>query len=110
MQYILGTWEFYYNSYLVRRPVLIPRQETEYAIDLILQRMREYQKTTGQQVIRVLEVGVGSGCIGVSLVDQGMENGMTVEGTGIDIKTKCVQLARLNRDRILKDNRNSWNI
>lgn len=57
LAYILGYKDFYGFKFAVDKSVLIPRPETETAIDLI----RELRPKT------VLDVGTGSGCIAVTL-------------------------------------------
>ena len=57
LAYLLGYKDFYGFKYAVDKSVLIPRPETEEAIDLV----RELNPTT------VLDVGTGSGCIAITL-------------------------------------------
>lgn len=38
IQYILGSWNFYGSEFLVRKPVLIPRPETERLIEFVLEK------------------------------------------------------------------------
>ncbi len=64
---------------------LVPRPETEGLVDLLLQRVR-----TG----RVVDVGTGSGCLALSLAQEG---GFS-EVVGIDCSAGALALARLNRD------------
>jgi release factor glutamine methyltransferase len=64
---------------------LIPRPETEGLVELLLQRVR-----TG----RVVDVGTGSGCIALSLAQEG---GFS-EVVGIDRSAEALSLAALNRN------------
>ena len=57
LAYLLGYKDFYGFKFAVDRSVLIPRPETEMAIDLV----RDLRPKT------VLDVGTGSGCIAVTL-------------------------------------------
>jgi release factor glutamine methyltransferase len=66
---------------------LIPRPETEGLVDLLLQRIQ-----TG----RVVDVGTGSGCMALSLAQEGQFG----EVVGIDLSTQALTLARLNRDTV----------
>ncbi|WEV60235.1 peptide chain release factor N(5)-glutamine methyltransferase [Streptococcaceae bacterium ESL0729] len=59
-QYIVGNTDFYDLNLEVDQRVLIPRPETEELVDLIL---KENQETK----LRVLDLGTGSGAIGLSL-------------------------------------------
>ena len=66
---------------------LIPRPETEGLVELILQRVR-----TG----RVADIGTGSGCIALSLAQEGAYD----EITAIDRSTEALALARVNRELV----------
>jgi release factor glutamine methyltransferase len=63
LQYIVGRQEFYGRSFHVNPSVLIPRPETEYVIDAVL------EGTLGlpPRPLSILDVGTGSGCIAVTL-------------------------------------------
>jgi release factor glutamine methyltransferase len=61
LQYIVGRQEFYGRYFLVNPSVLIPRPETEYIVEAVLEIPRP------QRRVRVLDVGTGSGCIAVTL-------------------------------------------
>ena len=58
--YILGEKEFWGLSFKVTPAVLIPRPETEQLVELALEWI-------GDRDVRVLDLGAGSGCIGVSI-------------------------------------------
>lgn len=64
IQYILGYSEFLSLRFKVTESVLIPRPETE---DLICY-LDSYLKKS--EVYRILDIGTGSGCIGISLKHQ----------------------------------------
>ena len=59
LQYIEEEVSFYDMSFQVNQSVLIPRPETEYFIEKIIDRVYEPKK--------IIDVGTGSGCIGLSL-------------------------------------------
>ncbi len=61
LQYIVGRQEFYGRYFRVTPDVLIPRPETEYIVESV---MENVQHAPGR---RVLDVGTGSGCIAVTL-------------------------------------------
>lgn len=61
LQYVIGSVDFYGLSLHVRRPVLIPRPETEELVDWIVKDRSE------DKGLSVLDVGTGSGCIALSL-------------------------------------------
>jgi release factor glutamine methyltransferase len=63
LQYILGQWDFLDYTVKIRPPLLCPRPETEELV------MRIVQDTT-ESPIHVLDVGCGTGVIGLALAEQ----------------------------------------
>jgi release factor glutamine methyltransferase len=59
LQYIRGRSEFYGRDFSVDRRVLIPRPETEFVVDAVLER--------APRGGRVVDVGTGSGCIAATV-------------------------------------------
>jgi release factor glutamine methyltransferase len=59
LQYIVGRQEFYGRYFGVTPAVLIPRPETEYIVEAVLE--------TSPVAPRIIDVGTGSGCIAVTL-------------------------------------------
>jgi len=59
--YIVGQREFFGRDYRVSPAVLIPRPETELLVELGL------QKLEGINTPKVLDLGTGSGCVGITL-------------------------------------------
>ena len=64
VQYIVGNVDFYGNIIGVDKNVLIPRFETELLVDKTIKRINKY---FNNKLIRILELGTGSGCIAISL-------------------------------------------
>jgi len=60
VQYIVGHQEFYGRDFMVNPSVLIPRPETEFIIESVLE-------TKPLPAARMIDVGTGSGCIAVTL-------------------------------------------
>lgn len=60
LQQILGSQEFMGLEFFVNEHVLIPRQDTETLVELVLEREKDREQ-------RVLDLCSGSGCIGISL-------------------------------------------
>ena len=60
LQYILGSWDFYGNTFEVGPGVLIPRPETEDLVSLCLELISPDVRT-------VIDLCAGSGCIGITL-------------------------------------------
>ena len=88
-QYITGRQEFYGLDFEVSPDVLIPRPETE----LIVENAVEILRT--EQTASVCEVGVGSGCLSVSILHK-LE---TATAVGLDISQKALEIARRNAER-----------
>jgi release factor glutamine methyltransferase len=63
--YIVGTKEFYGREFEVNSSVLIPRPETELLVDLALKRLRALKERGAS--VRILDVGCGSGAIGITV-------------------------------------------
>lgn len=88
-QYIVGKQEFYGLDFEVSPDVLIPRPETEILVEAAI----EIASTLEHP--RVLEVGVGSGCILVSI----LHSVPRADGVGIDISDPALAMARRNSAR-----------
>jgi release factor glutamine methyltransferase len=86
LQYILGEAHFYKREFEVNPSVLIPRPETELLVEEALRR------TTS---LRCLDVGTGSGCIGITIALERPET----EVIAIDSSEEAVELARRNAER-----------
>ena len=66
LQYVLGHWSFRHLDLLVDQRVLIPRPETEILAGLAIDLMRS-ALAGGQSSVRCVDLGTGSGAIGLSL-------------------------------------------
>jgi release factor glutamine methyltransferase len=86
IQYIIGSTEFYGLTFLVGPGVLIPRFETEELVDLIIKDNSE------KKVLKILDIGSGSGCIAISL----KRNLHEAEVWCCDISDKALELTRKN--------------
>mmetsp|Transcript_29726 Transcript_29726/g.55090 ORF Transcript_29726/g.55090 Transcript_29726/m.55090 type:complete len:385 (+) Transcript_29726:99-1253(+) len=104
VQYIMEDWEFCGMTFQCRAPVLIPRPETEELVDLVLASLGaapgaadETSAACRNYPWRILDVGAGSGVLGVSLLAQLPR----ATCTALDPLPAAVSLARLNADRLL---------
>ena len=62
--YLTGEREFYGRLFRITPAVLIPRSETELLVDLALERI------PADGLVRILELGTGSGCVAISLASE----------------------------------------
>lgn len=90
LQYILGEARFYGLDLEVTPDTLIPRQETEELVELIVKDCR------GQRDLRVLDVGTGSGAIAIAL----SRNLDFPEVTAIDFSNDAIKVAEHNAKRL----------
>ena len=88
MQYVLGSTEFYGLPFEVSPAVLIPRQETEELVQMVVQ-------AYARKRVRIWDVGTGSGCIAVSLAKTLPD----AEIFATDISEEALAVARRNAER-----------
>jgi release factor glutamine methyltransferase len=69
LQYLTGEREFYGRVFHVTPDVLIPRPETEFLIETTVGLIRK-NRLRFPSVIRLADVGTGSGCIAVSMLSE----------------------------------------
>lgn len=84
--YITGRREFRGREFRVAPAVLIPRPETELLVDLALQRL------PADVPCSVLDLGTGSGCIGITIAAERPRAGVTL----IDVSEAALEIARAN--------------
>jgi release factor glutamine methyltransferase len=87
--YLVGHREFYGRSFDVTPAVLIPRPETETLIDVCLELIPT------DRPAQLIEVGIGSGCIAVTLARQRP----LCQLTATDISSAALQIAARNAAR-----------
>ena len=88
VSYIVEKKEFYSMEYYVNRNVLIPRPESELMVEYVLKRKGD----GGFGGVNLLEVGVGSGCLSLSMKNHW--RGLEVEG--LEICEKALKVAIKN--------------
>lgn len=86
LQYVLGEWDFYGLTFFVEEGVLVPRPETEVLVEEVLRRLPADRPLMG------LELGVGSGCISISLLHYRSNLRMV----GGDINLRALKVAKKN--------------
>ena len=88
--YIIGHKEFYGRRFKVSTATLIPRPETETMIGMVKESMS--QAVLLPQSIRLVDVGTGSGCVGITLKLELPELDVTVT----DLSKHALNVARSN--------------
>ena len=95
LAYLTGIKSFWKYDFKVNEKVLIPRPDTEIIIEQVL---RIYKN---KNYLNFLEVGVGSGCIALSI----LKEKKSFFGTGIDLSQDCVEICRYNAKKLGVSNR-----
>ena len=84
--HLLGKKCFWKNDFKITKDVLVPRPDTELIIEEIL------KLTKNRDNLKVLDIGVGSGCIILSILNEKKN----FSGVGIDISKKCIDISKIN--------------
>ena len=77
---------FWNSEFYVNNDTLIPRPETELIVENALKFTRQRNK------LHILDIGIGSGCILVSI----LKERKNFYGTGIDVSGKCLNISKIN--------------
>ena len=93
--YIIKRKEFWKYEFYINQDVLIPRPDTEIIIEQIL------ELTKNKFILNILDVGVGSGCIILSI----LKERQNFKGTGIDISKKSLNICKINSHNLGVSNR-----
>ena len=84
--YLVKKKYFWKYQFTVNRDVLIPRPDTEVLIEEVL------KLTKNKDSLNLLDIGVGSGCILISI----LKDKKNFYGTGIDISKKSLDTCKIN--------------
>jgi release factor glutamine methyltransferase len=87
LQYILGTAEFMSLEFEVTPDTLIPRSDTETLVEAVLDEI-------GENKVKVLDIGSGTGCIGISVAHYA-----NAEVTFVDVSRDALKIARKNAEK-----------
>ncbi len=93
LAYIIGEKFFFKSMFSVDSRVLIPRPETEILVEKALPLLDHSSKT-------VLDLGTGSGCIGLSLAKERPQSRFYLIDSSLDALAVC----RVNQDSLRLDN------
>ena len=95
IQYVIGNVNFYGLKFIVNKNVLIPRFETEELVEQVV----EYTKDLNKDKIKILDLGCGSGAIGLTLKSILKDSEVTLT----DISKEALEIAKLNANNLNLD-------
>ena len=95
LAYLTGVKSFWNYDFRVNEKVLIPRPDSELIVEQVL-KIYKYKKK-----INFLEIGVGSGCLILSI----LKEKKSFLGTGIDLSQDCIEICRYNAKKLDVNNR-----
>ncbi len=84
--YLTNKKSFWNSEFIVTKDTLIPRPDTEIIIESVL------NITKNKTNLNILDIGVGSGCILLSI----LKERKYYHGTGIDISKNCLKITKMN--------------
>jgi release factor glutamine methyltransferase len=95
LAYLTGVKSFWNYDFRVNEKVLIPRPDSELIVEQVL-KIYKYKKK-----INFLEIGVGSGCLILSI----LKEKKLFSGTGIDISNHSIKISNINAKKLKIENR-----
>jgi release factor glutamine methyltransferase len=91
LQYITGHQEFYGLDFIVTPEVLIPRPETEFLVERVVEIAKEFS----EEPLLIAEAGTGSGCVAVAVAVH-LPRARVI---ATDISQAAIEVARRNAER-----------
>ncbi len=95
LAHLIGLKSFWNSDFKVNEKVLIPRPDTEIIIEQVL---KIYKNKNN---LSFLEVGIGSGCIALSI----LKEKKSFVATGVDLSQDCIEICRYNANKLGVSNR-----
>ena len=84
--YLINKKDFWKHEFKIEEDILIPRPDTEIIVE------QAVEITKNRFNFRVLDIGIGSGCILLSI----LKEKKNFYGVGIDISKKCLKISKTN--------------
>jgi len=88
---IVGSRNFWKKNFLINKYTLDPRQDSEVIVDIVTKTYSNSNKH-----IQILDLGAGSGCIGLSIIDD-LKNSSLLS---LDICKKALEQVNINAKRL----------
>jgi len=95
LAYLTGIKSFWNNDFKINEKVLIPRPDSEIIIEQVLDIFKNKNN------LNFLEVGIGSGCIALSI----LREKKAFLATGVDLSQDCIKICKYNADKLGVANR-----
>jgi len=95
---ILGHREFYKYDFKVSEKVLSPRPDTEILVETALELIKK------NDMKRILDLGVGSGCILLSILKEMPQ----IKGVGVEVENKALDVAKENAEALQVSDKVMW--
>ena len=89
---------FWNNEFFVNKNTLIPRPDTEVIVEQVL------KFTKHKNMMNILDIGVGSGCILLSI----LKERKNFYGTGVDISKNALDICKINAKSLNVDRRTKF--
>ena len=95
LAYLVGIKSFWNDNFKVNEKVLIPRPDSEIIIEQVLKIYKNKDN------LNFLEIGIGSGCIALSI----LKEKKSFLSTGVDLSHDCIEICRYNANKLGVGNR-----
>ncbi len=96
VSYLLNYQNFYGYKFYVDSNVLIPRNETEQLVEMVL----NFIKESKMQSVKIVEIGSGSGCISIALNKELEKNNIINDIISGDISLEALKIANKNSNSL----------
>ena len=93
---IIKNKNFWKNNFFINDTCLIPRFDSEVIVEAVIKTFKNKQ-----QRLNILDIGTGSGCLIISLLNEYNKS----FGVGIDTSVKALQVANINKIKMSLKNR-----
>jgi len=94
LAYVIGSAPFFKHEFLVSEDTLIPRADSEVAVEEALAWLKGLAAAATTK--RVLDLGTGSGCLLLSVLAEDER----LSGVGVDISERALAIARRNAEKL----------